>query len=82
MQLQQVTVVGRTGYRETTPAAPVEENVQVLTRVEAERLHGRQAQRYLQDVGSQRRESRDATREGLDVDFGYACDQSRLNNEI
>ncbi|MDB6100778.1 MAG: hypothetical protein JWO52_777, partial [Gammaproteobacteria bacterium] len=76
------TVMGRTGYGEATPPAPVEQNVQVLARLKPQRLYRRQAQKYLQDIGSQRRQPRDATREGLDVDFGNACDQPRLNNEI
>jgi hypothetical protein len=74
--------MGRARYGEAAPPAPIEENVQVLSRMEAERLYRRQAEKYLQDVGSQGRKSRNATREGLDVDFGDACDQSSLNNEI
>ena len=50
--------------------------------MEAQGLYRGQAQKYLQDIGSHRRKSRDATWKGLDVDFGNACDQSRLNNEI
>jgi hypothetical protein len=74
--------VGRTGYGEATPPAPVEQNVQVLAGLEQQRLYRRQAQKNLQDIGSQRCKSRDATRERLDVDFGNACDQPCLNNEI
>jgi len=66
--------MGRAGYGEATPPAPVEENVQVLSRMEAERLYRRQAQKYLQNVGGQRRKSRDATRKGLDVDVGNVPD--------
>jgi hypothetical protein len=50
--------------------------------MEAERLYSWQAQKYLQDVRSERSQSRDAARESLDVDFGNVSDQSRLNNEI
>src|ERR1700730_7937267 len=82
MQIQQLTVMGRAGYGEATPPAPVEQNVQVLAGLEPQRLYRRQAQKNLQDIGSQRRKSRDATGEGLDVNFGNACDQPRLNNEI
>jgi hypothetical protein len=82
VQLDEVVVVRRTGDGETASLAAGQQHIEVLSGVKAQPLDRGQPQQYLHDIGGEQVETRDARRERLDLDVGYARDEPRFDREV
>ena len=82
MQLDQLTVVRRAGDGEAAPAPVVEQHVEILARLELQRLHRRQLEEHLHHIRRETLQARDPARQRLDLDIRDVGDQPRLDAEI
>ena len=81
VQLEERAVVRGTGDGEAAAPPVIEQHVQVLPGLEGQALDRRQAQEHLHHIRRERRQARDAARQGLDLHLRDAGDQPRRHGE-